>query len=29
MTTKAQMAKSMKPPKFSTRIVRRCQHTLP
>ncbi|MBX3359392.1 MAG: type Z 30S ribosomal protein S14 [Phycisphaeraceae bacterium] len=27
MTTKAQMAKSMKPPKFSTRLVRRCQLT--
>jgi len=24
MTTKAQIAKSMKKPKFSTRIVRRC-----
>jgi len=27
MTTKAQMAKSSRPPKFSTRIVRRCQLT--
>jgi small subunit ribosomal protein S14 len=27
MTTKAQMAKSMKTPKFSTRKVRRCQLT--
>ena len=25
MTTKAQMAKSMRKPKFSTRVVRRCQ----
>lgn len=27
MATKAQMAKSKRPPKFSTRIVRRCELT--
>jgi small subunit ribosomal protein S14 len=27
MTTKAQMAKSRKTPKFSTRVVRRCELT--
>ena len=27
MTTKAQMAKSNRKPKFSTRVVRRCQLT--
>jgi len=25
MTTKAQMAKTRRPPKFSTRVVRRCE----
>ena len=27
MATKAQMAKSKRPPKFSTRLVRRCELT--
>lgn len=27
MTTKAQMVKSKRPPKFSTRLVRRCELT--